>query len=100
MSKLKYKTNVRKHRRKGKKVRAHSRSVTLRAPIFEDIAKELKRGKDVSIPQFGKFKIKRIKARKARPGRNPFTGENIMLKAKPASKKIKFNPYKTLRRIK
>jgi len=30
-------------------------------------------------------------------GRNPATGENIMLKAKPASRKLKINALKTLK---
>lgn len=42
------------------------------------------------VPDLG-IKMKTVKkpARKARPGRNPFTGEEIMIKAKPASKSVR-----------
>lgn len=33
----------------------------------------------------------------ARPGRNPATGETIMLKPRPASKVVKFRPMKKLK---
>ena len=36
-------------------------------------------------------------ATKARPGVNPFTGENIMIKAKPASKVVKVRALKGLK---
>ena len=32
-----------------------------------------------------------------RPGKNPFTGESIMIKAKPASTKIRIRPLKQLK---
>lgn len=42
------------------------------------------------VPDLG-VKMKTVKkaATKARPGRNPFTGEDIMIKAKPASKSVR-----------
>ncbi len=42
------------------------------------------------VPELG-LKMKTVKkaATKARPGRNPFTGEDIMIKAKPASKSVR-----------
>ncbi|MEE9552103.1 MAG: HU family DNA-binding protein [Gammaproteobacteria bacterium] len=42
------------------------------------------------VPDLG-VKMKTVKkaATKARPGRNPFTGEDIMIKAKPASKTVR-----------
>ena len=45
---------------------------------------------DFIIPDLG-VKMKTVKkaATKARPGRNPFTGEEIMIKAKPASKSVR-----------
>lgn len=42
------------------------------------------------IPGLGKAVIRKIKARPARQGRNPLTGETITIKAKPAGKKIVF----------
>lgn len=42
------------------------------------------------IPELGvKMKTVKKKATKARPGRNPFTGEEIMIKAKPASTSVR-----------
>ena len=47
------------------------------------------------------FKIKVIKkkARPARKGINPFTGEETMFKAKPASKAVKILPLKGLKEM-
>ena len=49
----------------------------------------------------GLFKMKRInvKAKPARKGINPFTGEEQMFKAKPASKKVKIYPLKALKEM-
>ncbi|MBL9120191.1 MAG: HU family DNA-binding protein [Phycisphaerae bacterium] len=43
-----------------------------------------------------KFTVKNKPATKARMGRNPFTGEEVMLKAKPASRAVKVRALKTL----
>jgi nucleoid DNA-binding protein len=42
------------------------------------------------IPGFGKAVVRKTKARPARKGRNPLTGEEITIKAKPAGKKLVF----------
>ncbi len=49
----------------------------------------------------GLFKIKCIKkpATKARKGTNPFTGEEMMFKAKPARKAVKVLPLKSLKEM-
>ncbi len=49
----------------------------------------------------GLFKVKRItkKATKARKGTNPFTGEEMMFKAKPARKVVKLLPLKNLKEM-
>ena len=49
----------------------------------------------------GLFKIKTIKkkATKARKGVNPFTGEEIMIKAKPARSAVKVQPLKKLKEM-
>ena len=44
-----------------------------------------------------KLKVVAKKATKAREGVNPFTGEKMMFKAKPASKKVRVLPLKTLK---
>lgn len=38
-------------------------------------------------------------ATKARKGRNPFTGEEIMIKAKPASRKVRARALRTLNNL-
>jgi nucleoid DNA-binding protein len=47
----------------------------------------------------GLIKIKKVTkaATKSRPGVNPFTGENIIIKAKPARKVVKVTPLKALK---
>lgn len=52
-----------------------------------------------SIPGLMKIKVIKKPARKARPGRNPFTGEDIMIKAKPASKGVKILALKGLKEM-
>ncbi len=49
----------------------------------------------------GLFKVKRFvkPATKARPGRNPFTGEDIMIKAKPKSKGVRVRPLAGLKKM-
>lgn len=42
------------------------------------------------LPGLGKAVVRKIKARPAREGRNPLTGEAITIKAKPAGKKLVF----------
>lgn len=51
--------------------------------IFDTITKELARGEEVAIAGFGTF---RVAKRAARQGRNPKTGETIMIKASIAPK--------------
>jgi DNA-binding protein HU-beta len=50
-----------------------------------------------SIPGLGKAVIRKIKARPARIGRNPATGEEIKIKAKPAGKKFVFRFAKAVK---
>ncbi|MDH5229006.1 MAG: HU family DNA-binding protein [Gammaproteobacteria bacterium] len=47
----------------------------------------------------GMFKVKTVKkpARKARKGINPFTGEETVFKAKPASTAVKVRPLKKVK---
>jgi DNA-binding protein HU-beta len=51
----------------------------------------LEKGEDVTLTGFGTFKVVK---RKARKGRNPFTGEEIKIKA---TKAPKFTPGKALK---
>ena len=47
-----------------------------------------------TIPGIGKLVLQNRPPRPARPGRNPATGETIMIPAKPASKVVKFRVSK------
>ena len=44
-----------------------------------------------------KMRVVKKKATKARKGVNPFTGEEMMFKAKPATKVVKVAPLKGLK---
>lgn len=62
------------------------------------IAGHLKGGpQKFTLPGVLKMSVKRIPARKARKGINPFTGEPTIFKAKPASKRVKVIPLKALK---
>lgn len=50
-----------------------------------------------TIPGLCKLVVKTKPARKARKGINPFTGEEIMIKAKPKSKTVRIRPIKALK---
>ena len=50
-----------------------------------------------SVPGLFKIKVRKKPATKARKGNNPFTGEETMFKAKPASKVVKVLPLKNLK---
>jgi nucleoid DNA-binding protein len=49
------------------------------------------------IPDMIKLKVRKIPAKPARMGRNPATGEEMMLPPKAASKKIRATPLKKLK---
>jgi DNA-binding protein HU-beta len=59
--------------------------------VFDSIAAALKGGDDVRLVGFGTFSVAQ---RAASEGRNPRTGERIMI---AASKQAKFKPGKVLR---
>lgn len=50
-----------------------------------------------TLPGLAKFTTIAKPARKARKGVNPFTGEEIMIKAKPASRGVRIRPLKALK---
>ncbi len=50
-----------------------------------------------TLPGLAKVVVKKKAATKARKGINPFTGEETMFKAKPASRVIKVRPLKGLK---
>jgi DNA-binding protein HU-beta len=61
--------------------------------VFDAIVRNISKGEDVRINDFGKFKKV---DRPARKGRNPFTGETIQIKA---SQKVHFLPAKGLKEV-
>jgi DNA-binding protein HU-beta len=71
--------------------------------VFESlngIIKKSLRGHGVfTLPGLLKMKVVKKPATKARQGINPFTKEKMMFKAKPASKKIRLLPLKSLKAL-
>jgi DNA-binding protein HU-beta len=69
--------------------------------VFESmnavIKKSLKGNGLFTIPGLLKLKVVKKPATKARDGINPFTGEKMTFKAKPASKKVRALPLKALK---
>ena len=56
--------------------------------------KELKKNGVFVLPGFAKFVVIKKPATKARMGKNPFTGAEMMFKAKPARKIVRARPVK------
>ncbi len=88
MNKAQFIAALAPHFNDSKKEAAHAVDI-----VFDTITRAMSRGEDVMINDFGKFKKV---DRKARMGRNPFTGETIKIKA---SKKARFLPAKALKEV-
>ena len=71
------------------------------AAVFESlngiIKKSLRSHGTFTVPGLLKMKVVKKPATKAREGINPFTKEKMMFKAKPASKKVRLLPLKSLK---
>ncbi len=73
------------------------------AQVFDTLEKVIRadmspRGpKAFTVPNLMKITVKRKPATKARKGINPFTGEEMMFKAKPARNVVKVRPLKKLK---
>ena len=71
------------------------------AAMFESlngqIKKSLRSNGVFTLPGLLKMKVVKKPATKAREGINPFTKEKMMFKAKPASKKVRLLPLKSLK---
>lgn len=61
------------------------------------IAESLRKHKQYTIPGLVKVTVVHKEATKARPGRNPFTGEAITIKAKPAHDVVRVRALKHLK---
>ena len=88
MNKTQFIASLAPHFNGSKKEAAHAVEI-----VFDSIVRNIHKGEDVTINDFGKFKKV---DRKARKGRNPFTGETIQIKA---SKKVRFLPAKALKEV-
>ena len=88
MNKTQFIASLAPHFNGSKKEAAHAVEI-----VFDSITRNMQKGEDVTINDFGKFKKV---DRKARKGRNPFTGETIQIKA---SKKPRFLPAKGLKEV-
>ena len=88
MNKTQFIASLTPHFNGSKKEAAHAVEI-----VFDSIVRNIQKGEDVTINDFGKFKKV---DRKARKGRNPFTGETIQIKA---SKKVRFLPAKALKEV-
>ncbi len=75
------------------------------AAVFESLEGVIKkhlgrRGPGVfNLPGLAKMSVQRKPATKARKGINPFTKEEIMIKAKPARNVVKIRPLKNLKEM-
>ena len=71
------------------------------ASVFDSLGGVIKkslRGNGLfTMPGLMKLKVVKKPATKAREGVNPFTGEKMTFKAKPASKKVRVLPLKSLK---
>ncbi|UCC30729.1 MAG: HU family DNA-binding protein [Phycisphaerales bacterium] len=73
------------------------------AGVFDELGRLIKkdlgkRGPGIfTVPGLMKIKVVRKPATKARKGINPFTGEEMMFKAKPARNVVKVLPLKGLK---
>ncbi len=69
--------------------------------VFDSLAgvvkKSLRSHSLFTLPGLLKMKVVKKPATKAREGVNPFTGEKMMFKAKPASKKVRIMALKNLK---
>jgi DNA-binding protein HU-beta len=67
--------------------------------MVEVVNSEVKSGRQISIPGLVKISLNRKPATPSRPGRNPFTGEAITIKAKPARNVVKVRALKSLKDV-
>jgi nucleoid DNA-binding protein len=73
------------------------------ATFFDELAKLMKKhlgkkGPEVfTIPGIAKFRVRTRPATPAKEGKNPFTGEPMMIKAKPARRVVRATPVKALK---
>ncbi|AMN45779.1 DNA-binding protein [Steroidobacter denitrificans] len=73
------------------------------AEVFDSlnvvVKRSLKSAGLFTLPGLLKMKVVKKPATKAREGLNPFTGEKMVFKAKPASKKVRIAALKNLKEM-
>jgi nucleoid DNA-binding protein len=73
------------------------------AEVFDalgtEMQKSLKKNGVFNLVGLAKMTVVKKPATKARKGINPFTKEEVMFKAKPASKNVRIRPLKTLKEM-
>ncbi|HEX3629074.1 MAG TPA: HU family DNA-binding protein [Candidatus Dormibacteraeota bacterium] len=84
--------------KKGTKVKKSELNAAIQQ-AFEAAVSAGARGQRVRFPSIGAMAWREVKARKAGKGRNPFTGEEIMLKARPASRKPRWSFPKAVKDV-
>lgn len=72
-------------------------AVEMFSDLVADIGRVLKKGSKIRIPNLGILQVRVRPGRPARKGRNPATGEEIMIKASRPSKRVAFRVAKTLK---
>jgi len=65
--------------------------------IFEAAVAAAARGQRVRFPVIGAMAWREVKARKAGMGTNPFTGQPMVIKSRPASRKPRWSFSKAVR---
>ena len=73
------------------------------AACFDELGdimvKSLKKNNAFTLPGVAKMVVKKKPATKARKGINPFTKEEVMFKAKPASKTVRARAIKAIKAV-
>jgi DNA-binding protein HU-beta len=65
--------------------------------VLDLITETVSKGEAVAISGFAKFARRDVPAKPRRMGRNPATGEEMMLAPKPASRSVKITPLKAFK---
>ena len=80
------------------RIETDKRSADASLQAFVDIVTDtVAKGEAVAISGFAKFVRKDVAAKPRRMGRNPATGEEMMLAPKPASKSVRITPLKAFK---
>lgn len=73
--------------------------IKVMSALDDTVKKSLKSHREFTLPGLLKVRVAHRKATKARPGRNPQTGETITIKAKPAHDVVRARVLKGLKDV-